>query len=942
MTKNKNEDKVAYIVSHSHWDREWRYSLWQTRFLLLQWMDELIPLIENGTYAGFLTDGQVTPVLDYLEVRPQMKDRVTKLVSAGKLEIGPWLYLPDEYPVDGEALVRNLLWGHRKCHELGGICKAGYTSFGWGQTAQLPQIYAGFGIDTAFIGKRVSSERAPKSEFLWESPDGTQLLTTRLGKMGRSNFYVHVHLPVLLNMNYLNHEWEYHWNEGGIAYHRADSESMEQDHFQLDAPANWHPERLNQELIDELWATTDESVIANHRLMMDGCDYSFAQPLLGRIIEKLNQTDKLGRKWIHSTLMNFIKVMRDGVNRRELTVVKGELRDGPTMSIGANASATRIFAKRRNRLAQNKLIRFSEPMSIYAAMAGAEFPDYLLKQAWSNLLQSHPHDSVNCVVQDVTADDVMARLHQSIELSDAVAENAMQEIVKRIDLKDADENDVLLVLFNSLPYTRSEIIEAWVNVPAQHSKFKWWTDRPDDILVYDMTGTPLATQWRDSRNMTYPVAEPHSRLLPLGVTRHHIYFDTGQIPPGGYKIFKIGTRAGRLPGIAYANNRERTGTLLKSPRIMENEFLRVEMNANGTFSLTDKKSSKVFRDLNYFEDRGEIGDYWINERPGYDQVHISLGSNARIWNQESGPLQATIVSEVTMMLPADGDADSSTRTCELRPFTIRTAVTLKAGTRHIEVKLDFNNNIENHQLRVMFPTGLKNCNFADTGGHFHVDRRPVKTQGPTADTMWMDMATLPQNNFVDLSDGQSGFAVIGDDLTEYEVLQDDERTLALTLLRGVKNWICSEVRACSDYPSQKGGQQLGNHTVRYAIMPHETDWQRADIPLASQQFNTFIPVVQTRKHDGILPGKQHSFFTVDNPSLRFSALKKCEDRNTWIARLYNLADVEQQGTLSFSVDIKRAWLTNLNEERLSEITVKSPGVPVHAGAHKIVTIEFET
>ncbi len=45
-----------------------------------------------------------------------------------------------------------------------------YESFGWGQTAQFPQIYKGFGFDTVIVGKNVSRDRAPNSEFMWESP----------------------------------------------------------------------------------------------------------------------------------------------------------------------------------------------------------------------------------------------------------------------------------------------------------------------------------------------------------------------------------------------------------------------------------------------------------------------------------------------------------------------------------------------------------------------------------------------------------------------------------------------------------------------------------------------------------------------------------------------------------------------------------------------------
>ena len=56
----------------------------------------------------------------------------------------------------------------------------------------------------------------------------------------------------------------------------------------------------------------------------------------------------------------------------------------------------------------------------------------------------------------------------------------------------------------------------------------------------------------------------------------------------------------------------------------------------------------------------------------------------------------------------------------------------------------------------------------------------------------MDMATLPQNNFVDVSDGSVGIGFLNDSLTEYEVLDRSQRTVALSFLRSVRNWICTE------------------------------------------------------------------------------------------------------------------------------------------------------
>ena len=256
--------------------------------------------------------------------------------------------------------------------------------------------------------------------------------------------------------------------------------------------------------------------------------------------------------------------------------------------------------------------------------------------------------------------------------------------------------------------------------------------------------------------------------------------------------------------------------------------------------------------------------------------------------------------------------------------------------------MEFENRHEDHYLRVLFPTGLSGATHADAGGHFLVDHRPIRPQGPNPRTVWLDMAALPQNNFVDVSDGKNGMAFLNDSLTEYEVMDNPERTVALSLLRAVRNWVCTEIRVGSGWPSQKGGQCLGHHQIRYALHPHSGDWESANIPLAAELFNAAPRLIQTNAHQGTLPATEVSLLSIDNPLLRFSTLKQAEDRDTTVLRLYNPTGRNQNGSLHLKAPIAKAWLTDLNETRLEELGISpNNSVAFTAGAFKIVTIEVE-
>ncbi len=940
---NTQNQTTAHVVSHTHWDREWRWPLWHTRLLLIDFLDQLIPLLEKNTYPSFVLDGQVIPVLDYLEIRPEMLPRIKKLVQDGKLLVGPWLLLPDEYPIDAEALVRNLLIGRRAAQKLGHAFNVGYTSFGWGQTAQLPQIYAGFDIDVAFVGKQVSKKRAPQCEFLWQAPDGTKLLTSRFGKTGRANFYFKAHLQMLFGIDYESPDWRFLWHKGLTPYHRADAPQHEQEHQQLQQPTSWHPQTVTKKLINKTWATTDESVLQHDRLFMNGSDFAAAQPLFPDMLKKINEVDS-DRNWIHTSLADFVNLMRQKIDTSKIPLVLGELRDGPAGSLTGNALATRLDLKRRNKQAENLLIRLAEPLAAYAAQNGAHYPNTLLQHAWRSLLEAHSHDSINGCTQDKTGRDVANRLDQVIDAAQAIADRAMQHLVKKIDLTPFNTDDVLLVVFNPMPYPRRDILQAYVDMPDNAPKNRNWRPyAPSEALtVYDDAGTPVPTQWHGFTSKTLPVAQLHSRALPFNCLRHQLLFDTGTLPPAGYKVFKVGPIApvGQTPTPAN-DEAARTDTILKAPNVLENQHLRVVMNPNGTFDLTAKALQHTFPNLNYYEDRGEIGDYWTNHRPMNDQIHASIGASARIWAQNAGPLQASLVSQVALQLPQNADKTQQQRSEKLHNLTIKTTITLRHDAEQLDVDVTFDNRCKDHYLRAIFPTNLTNATHAAAGGHFNVDVRPIRPQGPSEHAVWPDMATQPQQRFLDLSDGQIGLAFIHDCLTEYEVLDNTQRSVALSLLRAVRSWICTETRVGSEFPSQNGAQMIGQQHYHYALKPHTGDWQTANIPLAADLFNAPCPIVQTRKSTGHLPTSDHSFCQIDNNQLRFSTLKQAAEHNAWIIRLYNPTPDTQTANLRLAHTIQNAYLTNLNEDRTETLTPQNNTLTIDAPPHKILTIECE-
>ncbi|MFX1324829.1 MAG: alpha-mannosidase, partial [Promethearchaeota archaeon] len=162
------------IVPETHWDREWYLPFQEFRAKLVIMMDKLLDILEtNSNYKNFTLDGQIIPLEDYLEVRPDRKGDIIKYVKEGRLSIGPMYVLPDEFLVSGESLIRNLLLGHQIGQNYGRVMKVGYIPDPFGHIAQIPQILQGFEIPSIVFWRGFGNqfeENALNVEFIWNAP----------------------------------------------------------------------------------------------------------------------------------------------------------------------------------------------------------------------------------------------------------------------------------------------------------------------------------------------------------------------------------------------------------------------------------------------------------------------------------------------------------------------------------------------------------------------------------------------------------------------------------------------------------------------------------------------------------------------------------------------------------------------------------------------------
>lgn len=902
------------IVSSTHWDREWRFSFQQTRAMLVELMDNLIELLDsNPEYKFYHLDAQTVVLEDYLEIRPERQEDLKRLVKQGRILVGPWYTLPDVCSIGGEAIIRNLLFGHKTAKEFGKVMKVGYTPTGFGQIAQLPQIYAGFEIDTILF-YRGADRDAVKKEFLWEAPDGSRAVTYIFTpKFGRMPLFYCVASNYYKRKNF--YQRDCNWNAGEGSFRLNDERSWKDLYYQAHSEEGSHTDSLKED-IKLLLEVEMENSCMDTFLLLDGVDSTEPQPKLVKLIEDMNNTAE-DVTFYHASMEDFAYELKKAVPK--MSVYKGEMRTSAKYGMHVNlmgaAISSRIYLKQTNDRTEKALINWAEPFSTFAWTMTAKYPDKFFELAWKYLIWNQSHDAIAGCSQDIVHNDMEYYFRQSEEISDVITNNALFKITGNISGEGLNEDDVLLVVYNPLPFERSEIVQASVDIPENKVI--------SPPALKDTEGNIIKLQV-DAGPEDHQILVHRPKHVPgiYKMKRWKISFMAEKIPSLGYKVFLIK---------ADHNKPDESGRMHNSSNVIKNEYMSVSINEDGTFNIGNLKTGHVFKKLHQFEDSGEVGDPWTRKEPkynpvvmgpsGYPQVHINRGE-----------LSSSIIIIFNMEVP--GESDINGRSQSTVPVEIKATATLQRGVSWLSFRTVVKNNAKDHRLRVLFPSGVK-TDYSFAEAPFEIMKREIKARDTSG---WFEQGytTYPQRGFAAVTDGSHGLAILNRGLPEYEVMDNAERTIAVTLLRCHKMFI-PKLKTIDS--TQQGSQCLGEHIFEYAVCPFNGD-NIIPVQKLASAYGLPMKVAQSGRQKGKLP-LQMSFLEVTSP-LIISAIKRAEERESIVIRLFNPSNEEVKGQIHFYQPLDSAYLLNMEEQRLNELEIDGHySVRLHMGGKKIVTLELE-
>ncbi len=673
-------------------------------------------------------------------------------------------------------------------------------------------------------------------------------------------------------------------------------------------------------------------------LLMNGVDHLEAQEDLGEIIGKVRPMLNDDEEIFQDTLPEFMLRLRREIaeNGIELKTFTGEFRDNGASNVLTGTLSSRIYLKQNNALSQVELERQLEPLCTLLDVGGIkDYPHDYMRYLWKLLIENHPHDSICGCSVDAVHEHMTDRFKRIHENTSDLFSRCVDELNSHLEPLTVD-GEYRLILLNTTNLPSSTPVRAVIDVMKE--------DDLGGIELYDENGVkvPFVCEKHEpdvGRRILSPINLPGEKR----VARYTVLVDVG--PVAGYSYRTLGVKLTNIPVT------DISADTAVNPERLENEILRADINKNGTINLTDKRSGITYTDILMFEDTPDRGTLYNYSHGNPNGDLTTRECTAEISSTENNML----VQKRTVKLHVKADREEASGEID-----ITVNLTLSKGSDSLDVRLDIDNRLENHRLRVLVPTGID----ADT----NLASQPYDVLRRNKHSIYQNDREHPSSDFIAVEDDHRGIAVLHEGLYEYEQTENDE--IALTVLRAVGRitggW--DERNTMTQQWITPGGQCLGKNIAHFAVLPYNGNHISAEIPAKAAQFlapvyaesrgkdpNKFIggrPFVQgpgmpdlfhrpVKNADRLLP-QSASIINITSPdnALIVTAVKKSESDCGIIVRAYNSTSEKREFTLDIPLfGIKKAQSVSLIEDEVYlDLDVKDGKVQYTAKPKEIVTL----
>jgi len=578
-------------------------------------------------------------------------------------------------------------------------------------------------------------------------------------------------------------------------------------------------------------------------------------------------------------VQDYFDRLEESVDTEKLPVWNGEL----YLELHRACQTTQSRTKRNNRKSE-LLYRDAEFLSSISMLNGGYYPQEKLYEGWKVILCSQFHDilpgsSINEVYED--ADKSYAEV---FKIGNKVASGALELLKQKIDtsgtlnVKRGTLNDQAVIVLNTLSWSRDDVAAVKVKLAEE------------DFIILDDAGRQVPSQ-----------------VIGRDGEYTEILFEASNVPPMGYAVYSLvqGEKAAsQSVGDGFTASR-----LAVLSQNMENSLYRIEFDEEGKVCrLYDKSMDReVIAEgccgnvLQFFDDRPHAHDAWdIDFNFAGNIQELARLESAEV--TETGPVRATV---------------------RMVRKTEKSSIVQDISIYRKLPRIDFVTNVDWWEkrtlMKVAFPVEILSSRAAYEI-QFGTIERPTHFN-----TSW-DRARfeVAAQRWADLSEGDYGVSLMNDCKYGHDV---HDNVLRLSLLRSPIS------------PDPHADE--GKHQFTYSLHPHSGDWREGETVQRAYELNCPLIAVPCEPQAGELP-KSASFVSVDKKHVVIDTIKKAEDSDEIIVRLYEAYGQRGEVTLTFGFNApERVVECNLMEEDDSPLDVSGNSVSFYVKPYEIRTFRAE-
>ncbi|EAE3944810.1 mannosylglycerate hydrolase [Listeria monocytogenes] len=635
--------------------------------------------------------------------------------------------------------------------------------------------------------------------------------------------------------------------------------------------------------LDDQIGALEEKASTRNVYFPNGLDQAPVRKNLPELVAKFNELDSTREYQIASPETFFADLEKDVTN---LPVIAGELTEGKHSRLHKSIFSTRADLKQANNEIENFLSNVLEPVLSISYSLGNRYPHNELAEIWKLMFENAAHDSIGGCNSDTTNRDVKHRYKLASDLATNLLDLNMRLISEKIEQKQPFQ----FTVFNPLPYEKSGVIKMTAYIPE------------DNFEIEDTQGNTLEYTILEKTDLTDYVLNQHIDLnpsksiyLPEKVFLATMLVNVNSLPALGYDTIYFNLEK------ETAEQEPTQSTMTK----IENEFYEIQLAANNSLTIHDKKAGRTYTDQMLFVENGDDGDSYNYSPPRKDLVISS--EEAVVESLESSISSVNQTLTISFKLNVPYNLEERANGEKSNEMTIKTVISLRKNEELIRFDVQVANQVLSHRLCVTFATEIAS-KFSTADQLFAPIQRPVRL--PEMDVWeaeeWQEapISIEAMQSFVSLHDEAHGVAVMTEGVREYEIIGENYDTISLTLFRtfshmGKTDLLYRPGRASGEsIVATPDAQLLGEINATFALTLFESSFDEADIAKKAKEYLSNPPVYQMsdflngrliyvyRDEEKTLDATYSlALPTIDGAII--SAVKKAEDADAFITRFFN-------------------------------------------------------